>query len=236
MENQSIDEIQIDIFRAIKAVLRKCPIIIIAACFTAVVAYPYFGKNIYPTYSTSGKIYVIDKEGTEINLSIEDLDIGSRLVEDYKQLITSRIVIEKVIKDLALEITYEQLKACLSTSNPTDTRIIEISLRYDDQTQIKKILNRIEDVTCDYLSERLGTEHPMVLERASEPVEYYESSAMKKTMLCAFVVVFGFAAVFGLLDILNMRIRYQEEIGRCLKIEMIGNVPYIPRWKRKQKL
>lgn len=235
MENQNSDEIQIDIFRAIKAVLRKSPLIIVATILVAVVTYPYFDNNIYPKYSTSGKIYVIDKEGTEINLSIEDLDIGSRLVEDYMQLITSRIVLEKVIKDLALDITFWELKNSITVVNPQDSRIIEISLRFDDSTQIMKILNRVEDVTCDYLSERLGTEHPMVLERASEPVEYYESSAVKNTILCMGVVAFGLVALFAGLDILNMNIRYQEEIGRCLQLNVIGNVPYVSKLKMRRK-
>lgn len=235
MENQSSDEIQIDIFRAIKAVLRKSPIIIVATILVAVVTYPYFGNDIYPTYSTSGKIYVIDKGETEINLSIEDLDIGSRLVEDYMQLITSRIVLEKVIKDLALDITFDDLKSHLTLVNPEDSRIIEISLRYDDSNQIKKILNRIEDVTCDYLSERLGTEHPMVLERASEPVEYYESSAAKNTILCMGIVAFGLIGLFAVLDVLNMNIRYQEEIERCLQLNMIGNVPHVSKFRMNRK-
>lgn len=231
MESGTTDEIQIDIFRAAKAAIRKLPLILLAMCVTGYIAYAYFEKKAVPSYSSSGKIYVIDKETQEITVSIEDLDIGTRLVEDYRHLITSRIVLEKVIQELGLDITYEELQSCITASSPTDTRVIEISIRYGDKTQITRILNKIENVTCNYLSRKLGTERPTVLERASEPKEFYESSPKKYTLLCVFGIGIAFAGFFGFLDMININIRYKEEIQSYLGLELIGDIPDAQRSK-----
>lgn len=225
MENQSTDEIQIDIFRMINSVLRKWPLIFIVMCIAGYAGYSYNSDKIIPSYSSSGKIYVIDRVERELTVSIEDLDIGSRLVEDYKELVTSRIVLEQVIDQLGLDISYERLRDCLSVNNPEETRIIEISITYEDEGQIQAILNKIETVTCFNLSRKLGTERPTVLEKASTPRVYYESSVKKKAfiwMLGAAILVAGF---FAVLDVFNLKIRYAKEVTALLQIEVIGNIP-----------
>lgn len=236
MEKQSNDEIEfeIDIFRALKAVVRKWPLIFFAACFAAVAAYAFFSERIYPSYTCSGKIYVIDKEAQEIRLSIEDLDVGSKLVADYKELILSRIVLEKVISQLELDISYEGLKQCLTVYNQDDTRIIEITVNYGDRVYAQQILNKVEDLTCNYLPEKLGTEHPTILERACEPTLYYDKSPLLMTIVCAAGVGFVGAVFFALMDILNSKIRYRNEVEQKLQLELLGNVPRIAKRKKTE--
>lgn len=232
MENQSTDEIEVDIIRAVKSVLRKWPLILIAVCLTGALSYKYFNESNEPSFSSSGKIYIIDKEEKGISVSIEDLDLGSRLVEDYKELIKSRIVLDKVISRLHLNLGFEELNSCITICNPKDTRIIGITLQYNNRAMIQKILNEIEDVTCGYLSTRLGTEHPMVLERASTPEPFYKLKVKLFTLLAAFGAGFLVCLAFALMDILNGKVRYQDDITDKLQLELIGNVPYTAKRKK----
>lgn len=157
MVNEKKDEIQIDIYRVIHAVLRRSILILVVACIAGGGIYYYVHKHVRPSFNCSGKIYVIDREEKSIKVSIEELNVGSQLVEDYKTLITSRIVLEQVISRLNLDLTYKQLEKCVMIDNPVDTRIITISVNYDDKNNIRRVLNTIEDVTCNELANKLGT-------------------------------------------------------------------------------
>lgn len=229
MEKENHDEIQIDIVRTIKSVLRKLPFIFIVVCLTYIVTYSYFSSKKDVSYSTTGKIYVIDKEQKEITLSIEDLDIGSELVEDYLELITSRVVLEKVIYQLKLDMTYDELKDCVTTQNPADTRIIEITVEYDDVTQIEKVLNEIEDVTCKYLSDKIGAECPIILERACEPTHHYITAVGSNTKICTLGAAFFLIVFFALQDIFNGTIRYRDEVEEYLNLDLIGDIPHVSK-------
>lgn len=229
MEKVNNDDIPIDLVRTLKVVLKKMPFIIIMSCITCVVVFSYLQTKRETTYSTRGKIYVIDKEKDAITLSMDALEIGSKLVYDYMELIKSRVVLEKVIDQLQLDITYRELKSCVTTLNPADTRIIEISVNYDDKTQVNEILNCIEEVTCNELSKKMGTDKPTILERACEPVKNYTVSVKKYTLLGTLVMVFGLTAFFVLKDMFEFTIRYRREVEEHLQLELIGEIPYISK-------
>ena len=50
---------------------------------------------------------------------------------------------EQVISDLDLDMTAEQLKGSVSINNPTDTRILEITVNNTDSKMAKKIVERL---------------------------------------------------------------------------------------------
>ncbi len=233
MENESGGGLQIDIFRTLKSVLNESLIILFVASIVFMGAYIYEKGRNAPSYSSSGKIYILDRNEKEIKLSIDELNIGIRLVEDYKAMITSRIVLETVIKRLDLDITYEALKSCIVISNPEETRIVEIQLYYNDEENITRILNTIEDVTCNELADKLRTEHPSVLERACKPVMYYKTSPTKTGAIGAFLVIMLLSGIVGIADIVNAKVRYAKEVEKNLHIQLLTVVPYISTNRRK---
>lgn len=228
MDNGSSEEIQIDLLRAVKAVIRQWPILLCITCFAGFMGYVYFTKTNSSYFTTNGKIYVIDREETGFTLSIEDLDVGSRLVEDYKELIKSRFVLERVIKRLKLGITYDELLPCVSVDSPIDTRIIEIEVKYDESKTAQSILNAIEIITCNDLAYKLGTEHPTILEKACQTVKHYKYSPVVKAIEVMFLLMFLLSGMIGFADIVNMNIRYKEDVAENLNMNLIGKVSYVP--------
>ena len=81
---------------------------------------------ITPQYSSTAMMYILSKETTLTSLA--DLQIGSQLTKDYKILVTSRPVLEGVIETLGLDMKYEGLKGKISIGNPTDTRILSVTV------------------------------------------------------------------------------------------------------------
>ncbi|SES63460.1 YveK family protein [[Clostridium] polysaccharolyticum] len=227
MDNESTDGMQLDLLQAVRAVLKKWPIILCLACIASSLSYFYYMKHNSSYYTSYGKIYIIDRDETGLNLSIDDLNIGSQLVEDYKELIRSRFVLERVIKKLGLEITYEELAACVSVESPLETRIIQVAMQYDDRVKTQHILNAIEYVTCNDLASKLGTEHPTIVEKACEPEMHIKYSPLVKAAEIFFVVSFLIAGVIAGADIFNRNVRRKNDIVNGLNIEMLGDVPYV---------
>lgn len=226
--SKNTEEIQIDVGRVFKKIFHFSPFIVLAVVLIGVVTYKHYANNNKALYSSSGKIYIIDENnGKEIKVSLEQLDIGNMLVMDYKELIVSRGVLERVVQNLSLNISYTELQKRITVNNPEDTRIIDITLQYDDREQIQEILNEVERVTCKVLSKKLGTEDPTILEEASEPQMYYLYSPKKYALIYGMGIGVLMAGTVGAWEILNKKLRYESDIVEYLGIEVSGSIPRI---------
>ncbi|MBR2592544.1 MAG: polysaccharide export protein, partial [Oscillospiraceae bacterium] len=158
--NYRDDEIDlIDLFFALKK-----HVVVIALCtfICGVLAFAFSKLMITPLYESTSKLYILTRS-TSIT-SLADIQIGSQLSNDYEQLITSRTILEKVIKELDLDMNYLDLSKKVSISNPSDTRIINITVKDPDPYLAKDIADALADISASSISEITYTDPPTVYE------------------------------------------------------------------------
>ena len=113
MENQNQrnnEETEIDLVELFWVLWRKLPLMIAVGLFTALLAFGGSKFLMTPTYQSVTKIYVLNKQdNSNTNVTYSDLQAGTQLVKDYSELIKSRFVLEAVIEQLGLPLSYEKL-------------------------------------------------------------------------------------------------------------------------------
>ena len=112
-------------------------------------------------------VYVLSKETTLTSLA--DLQIGSQLTKDYSVMITSRPVLEQVIKNQGLNMTYGQLKARIRISNPADTRILNMTVSDTDPVRAKAIADEVANASSDYIGDIMEMVPPKIIEQGVVP-------------------------------------------------------------------
>ena len=215
-DNTKSDEI--DVLALLHKLWTKKLLILFTAFYFA--AFSFLGTYFFiqPTYTSTTRIYVVNQATDNKNLSAQDLQAGTYLVNDYKEIITSNDVLSEVIKDEKLNLSEAELSKMVSVNIPTDTRLISISVNaktgQDAQTvaskKIKKV-TKVEDVTT--------------LEEAKLP-ESPSSPNIKLNVLLG-AVLGGFLAVVGVLvrEILDDRVRRPEDVEDALGMTLLGIVP-----------
>ena len=98
-----------------------------------------------------------------------DLQIGSQLTKDYSVMITSRPVLEQVIKNQGLNMTYGQLKARIRISNPADTRILNMTVSDTDPVRAKAIADEVANASSDYIGDIMEMVPPKIIEQGVVP-------------------------------------------------------------------
>lgn len=121
-----------------------------------------------PTYTSTSMIYVMSKETTLTSLA--DLQIGSQLTEDYKVLVTSRTVMEDVIKKLSLDMDYYDLRKKITLDNPNNTRILNISVLDTDPQRAKRLTDAVADSASDYIADIMEQDPPKIIEYGEIPL------------------------------------------------------------------
>ena len=192
--------------------------------------------NIYvmtPTYSATAKLYVFPKS-TSLS-SFADIQLGESLTQDYMEVITGRFVVEKVIKNLDLDVEYKKMLDRLSVENPTDTRILKITIIDEDPGQAKKIADEFAEVSSDYISDRMDQDAPNILEWAyiaDEPVTPRTGRNTCIGFVAGFILMSG-AIIIGYL--MNDTLADAEGIERYLGLNTLAEIPDSVSVEEKRK-
>ena len=142
--------------------------IILCAILGGLLAFGYTRFLVTPLYQAEAKLYMVSASAGSM-ISISDLQLGSQLTSDYQQLMVSRPLLEDVIDSLDLNMGYGALKGMISVSNPTDTRILRVTVTSSDPKLSCDIANELVDQAVVYLPRVMECDEPNVVERAVVP-------------------------------------------------------------------
>lgn len=96
--------IEIDVFQLFKTLWQRKLMILLVALVTSVGAFAYSTFIVKPEYTSTTRIYVVNRnQGDKPGLTNQDLQAGTYLVKDYREIILSQDALEKVATNLKLD-------------------------------------------------------------------------------------------------------------------------------------
>ena len=221
MTQENTKRVEIDVLALLQKLWTKKVFILFTAFYVAVFAFLGTYFFIQPTYTSSTRIYVVNQADDGKNLSAQDLQAGTFLTKDYKEIITSNDVLSEVIKDEKLNMTEADLA--------TDTRLISISVNAKTGQDAQSLANKVRDVAAEKIKKVTKVEDVTTLEDAKLPDSPSSPNIKRNVALGA--VLGGFLAIVGVLvrEILDDRIRRPEDIEDALGLTLLGIVPDIDK-------
>lgn len=217
------DEMEIDLLQLFYALKKKIWFILAAMIIGGGLAGAYSKFLITPQYSSTSMMYILSKETTLTSLA--DLQIGSQLTEDYKVIVNSRPVLGEVIDSLALDMSYEQLLAKISIGNPTDTRILTVTVTDPDPYRAKAIVDCVAETASDYIGEIMEMIPPKIIENGTVPTMKTSPSNGKNAVLGALAGMILVCGVIVIQVIMNDTVRTEEDVERYLGLTVLASVP-----------
>ncbi|WP_270332082.1 Wzz/FepE/Etk N-terminal domain-containing protein [Streptococcus infantarius] len=183
---------------------------------------------IKPKYTSTTRIYVVSRS-SDSSLTNQDLQAGSYLVNDYKEVITSNEVLSSVISQENLSLSTSELSNMISVNIPTDTRVISISVEDTDAQEASDIANTIREVAAEKIKSVTKVDDVTTLESATKPSHPSSPNVKKDAAIGALAGVF--LAVVGILvaEVLDDRVRRPEDIEETLGMTLLGVVPDVDK-------
>lgn len=217
------DEITIDLLELFTAFKKRLWLIILATIIGGGGAGAFSKFVLTPQYSSTTMLYVLSKETTLTSLA--DLQIGSQLTKDYRIIITSRPVLEETIQALNLDITYKELRKLITIDNPTESRILTITVTDPDPYLAKQIVDKVSNTASDYIGDLMEMVPPKMIEDG-EVAQVPNSPNNRKNALLGGLG--GAALVCGLIAlsvILNDTIRTEDDVEKYLGLTVLAALP-----------
>jgi capsular polysaccharide biosynthesis protein len=214
---------EIDLMELFFEILDHWKMVLLSAILVAAMAFLYSKYLITPLYESTSQLYVLSKS-TSIT-SLADIQMGSNLTNDYMVVVNGRPIIDQVIENLGLDETYDTLVGKITLNNPTDSRILEITVKDPDPQRAKLIADEMAEVSSAFISEKMDQDPPSIIQYGYADGDKVSPSIRKNTMLGALVGAFLAIAFVVVIFLLNDTIMDQEDVEKKIGINLLGTVP-----------
>ncbi|HEM3489654.1 TPA: capsular biosynthesis protein CpsC [Streptococcus suis] len=223
MNNQEVNAIEIDVLFLLKTIWRKKFLILLTAVLTAGVAFVYSSFLVTPQFDSTTRIYVVSQNvEAGAGLTNQELQAGTYLVKDYKEIILSQDVLTQVATELNLK---ESLKEKISVSIPVDTRIVSISVRDADPNEAARIANSLRTFAAQKIVEVTKVSDVTTLEEAV-PAEEPTTPNTKRNILLGLLA--GGILATGIIlamEVLDDRVKRPQDVEEVMGLTLLGVVP-----------
>lgn len=230
MKEQNMMEI--DVFHLLKILWKRKLLIALVAFVTGIVAFAYSSFIVKPEFTSTTRIYVVNRnQGDKPGLTNQDLQAGSYLVKDYREIILSQDVLEKVATDLKLELPPKGLASKIEVTVPVDTRIVSISVTDRAPEEASRIANSLREVAAQKIISVTRVSDVTTLEEA-RPATSPSSPNIRRNTLVGFLAGAVVMVVTVLLvELLDTRVKRPEDIEDVMQIALLGVVPNLDKLK-----
>lgn len=223
-ENYRDDEIEIDLGALFFELLGHWKMIMLSAILTGVIGLVISLFLLTPQYESTSELYVLSKS-TSIT-SLADIQMGTNLTNDYMVVVKGRPVLEQVISNLGLEENYEQLSEKVALNNPSDSRILQITVTDPDCNRAKSIADEIAEVASRFISAKMDQDPPTIISYGYADGEPVSPNVLMNTAVGVLIGAFIAMAIVVITYLLNDTIMNAEDVERKLGLNLLGTLPY----------
>lgn len=231
---------QIDLLELFHALKKRILVILAAGVAGALLALAYTQLLVTPIYSATATMLVLTKETTLTSLA--DLQLGSQLTKDYSRLIMSHTVLQEVIDNLGLDMNYHTLEANITTTNPSDTRIMEITVTNPDPDTAKALAEELGEVSADFIGDQMEIMPPKIIEEVERPATPVSPDVKRNVAMGALAGIILVGGIICVMVIMDDTIKSTDDIVQYLGIPALAAIPdrkdYISGgapWKKEKK-
>ena len=226
------DKIEIDVLQLVKVLWKRKFVIVLVALLAGITAFAYSSFVIKPQYTSTTRIYVVNRnQADKPGLTNQDLQAGAYLVKDYREIILSQDVLEKVVADQSLTIDAKTLGKKVSVTVPADTRIVSITVRDGKPEEASRIANALREVAAQKIISVTRVSDVTTLEEARPATSPSSPNIRRNTMMATIAGVGIVIVIVLLVELLDDRVKRPEDIEEVMHLSLLGVIPNLEKLK-----
>ena len=223
---------EIDVFHLFKILWKRKILVALVAIVAGALAFAYSAFIVKPEFTSTTRIYVVNRnQGDKPGLTNQDLQAGSYLVKDYREIILSQDVLEKVTSNLKLDLSPKDLAKKVKVTVPVDTRIVSISVNDRVPEEASRIANSLREVAAEKIISITRVSDVTTLEEARPAIAPSSPNIRRNTIIGLLGgTVFMVIAVL-IVELVDTRVKRPEDIEDVMQIALLGVVPNLDKLK-----
>lgn len=225
---------ELDIKEFIEILLEKKWLIIIVTLICMIVGYTYNSCITTPLYKSSTTLLlaktatenasIINQEYVNQAITQTDITLNEKLVSTYSELAKSSGILSKVITNLNLNMTEEQIKKNITISEVDNTEILKVTVANTNSKQAATIANELALVFSERIKDLYNIDNIKVVDIAVATKSPYNIQPKKYGIIGAGI---GFVAsvVFVLfMNLIKNTARTAKQVERNTNISVLATI------------
>ncbi|KAA0958664.1 capsular biosynthesis protein [Planococcus sp. ANT_H30] len=194
---------------------------IVAMIITALVSY----YLVTPIYQTSTQLLISQQRG-EVVVDSQSIEADLQLVATYSEIIKSPVILEQVISQLGLEMSYEELQGKVNVEIAESSQLLNITVMDADPAVAVGIANKTAEIFEAEIIELMNVDNvsilsPAVVTESQAPVS---PNPPLNILLSAIVGLLIGMAMAMILRYLDTTLRSEEDVQNVLGIPVLGAI------------
>lgn len=183
---------------------------------------------IKPTYQAGTQILVTPKKQENDVIDASQVQSSVTLVNTYRVIIKSPAILEKVqaeVKNAPDNIS--ALNNMITVESEQNSQVINVSVQNTDAALASNVANSVAKVFSDDITDLMNVDNVKVLSVSGIPTAPVSPNILLNTAIAAVV---GFLLGVGLAflrEVLDRRIRTEEQVQQILDLPVLGSIPDI---------
>ena len=228
-ENEVID--LVEILYAIRQHLLE---VILATVVAAIIGFAASKFLMTPQYSSSAMMIVNTRQDVTSNVTSDQINSATKLVATYSIIIKSDTVLQQVIENLGLGMTYSELNSRVSVQAVDDTQVMKITVNSTSPEWAQTVCDEILAVSPDIIKEAVEAGSVKVISKASLNLNAISPNIKKNTALGAMVGLVLALGIIVLQVLLDNKINTEEDVTKYLDMTVLGVIPQYDQGGKKE--
>ncbi|NCT37338.1 capsular biosynthesis protein [Bacillus sp. EB93] len=218
-----------DIFKTLK---KRWKLIMLLTLIAALISGTISYFLLTPVYESSTQILVNQKK-SENQLDSNQIQSNIDMINTYSVIIKSPAILEKVIDELDLKLSVEQLSGKITINSQENSQVFSLTVQDSNPTQAVEIANTVSSTFQEEIKDIMNVDNVSILAKA-EIKENPTPVKPNPLMNIAIAVVVGLMAGVGLaflLEYMDNTIRDEKDIETLLDLPLLGSIQKISQHK-----
>ena len=221
---------EINIKELLNYIKEKIWIVGIALVLSVTTSLIYTGIIKQPIYKSS-TTYVLISDSSNEGITTSEVTLNEKLIATYKEIIKSRNILEKVINNLKLDMTTQELARTISVEQVSTSSMIKITVANEDPETAKSIAETIgyefsKEIESLYKISNLG-----LVDKALTPTIPSNRSNTKEIVMINGGAIAASIMIIFMLFYFDNTIKDQEQVEEKTNLPVLGSVPLVSKKK-----
>ncbi len=210
-------------------------VVLIFAIIGSLVAYTVSTAFMTPMYKSTAKVYVSGSERQEgTNLNINDVNLSTRLVSTYIEILCGNEFLTEVAKDYnrkykndANPLSASAIKSNITMNSANETEILEIEYKADSAKKANRVLSILLDNAQGEITRVMNGCKVSIVDNATIPLNPFSPNIRQNTFIGLLLGIVLGVAVILMRELFDTRIKDDDDIKNRYKLPVLGIIPNI---------
>lgn len=215
----------IDLLEVLAVVRQHILVVILATVIAAVAGFSVSRFLLVPQYEASALMIVNTRQDATANVTSDQINSATKLVSTYSIIIKSDTVLQQVINNLGLSLTYPELQDRVTVTAVDDTQVMQITVRSDNIEWARQVCEQITLIAPDVILESVEAGSVKLISQAAANPDPVSPNVTRNTAVAALLGLTLSLGVIILREMLDNRIKTEEDVRKYLDMPVIGVIP-----------